>query len=447
MTRGAIWKVSNITPGANFPIFIATHNPEELASAVNPPTAKGPLNALVFPSVPVLRYIQTMPARRPITAIRKLLQTEAAGGYVLMVAAALAMIVANSPLSASYTDILHHYVAGLSVLHWINDGLMAIFFLLIGLEVKRELIDGELSSWPRRILPGAAALGGMVVPALVFLAVNRGFPDNQNGWAIPAATDIAFALGVLALLGSRIPASLKLLLTAIAIIDDLGAIMIIAIAYTASINLAALGAAAAGLAVLVLLNRLRVQRLWPYLMIGCLVWGAVFLSGIHATLAGVAVAFTIPITRTRGTPEASESPLLRLEHALAPVCAFAIVPLFGFANAGVDLRGLGLADAVAPVPMGIALGLLLGKQLGVFGAVTALIKTGFADAPVGASWRQLWGLATLCGIGFTMSLFIAALAFGEGSAQDSAAKIGILAGSILSALAGWLILSKRAAKR
>ncbi len=378
---------------------------------------------------------------RPVTAIRDFLQTEAAGGYVLMAAAALAIIVANSPMSDSYAHGLHVKVAGLSLLHWINDGLMAIFFLLIGLEVKRELIDGELSSWPRRILPGAAALGGMLVPALIYALVNRNDTYNLQGWAIPAATDIAFALGVLALLGSRVPASLKLLLTAIAIIDDLGAIIIIAVAYTAHLDFAELGLAFAGLAVLFGLNRLKIQSLWPYLLIGAFVWYEVLLSGVHATLAGVAVAFTIPLTRTIGSPEDHESPLLRLEHALAPLVAFIIVPIFGFANAGVDLRGMGLGVVLEPVPLGIALGLLLGKPIGVFGAIAALVKTGAADAPAGASTRQVFGLAILCGIGFTMSLFIAALAFGEGSVQDSAAKVGILAGSILAALGGWLVLS------
>ena len=382
-----------------------------------------------------------MPYRRPASAIRQFLQTEAAGGYVLMAAAALAIIVANSPLADAYAHALHTSIAGLSALHWINDGLMALFFLLVGLEIKRELIDGEMSSWPRRILPGAAALGGMAVPALVYLAINSGHPENLAGWAIPAATDIAFALGVLALLGSRVPASLKLLLTAIAIIDDLGAIIIIAIAYTASIHFVALAAAAAGLALLFGLNRMKVQVLWPYLLIGTGVWFAVLQSGIHATLAGVAVAFTIPLRRTIATPEDGQSPLLRLEHALAPVCAFVVVPIFGFANAGVDLRRLGFGDAIAPVPLGIMLGLLVGKQVGIFGAIAAMVGSGLADAPVNASWRQLWGLSLLCGIGFTMSLFIAGLAFGEGTAMDSAAKIGILAGSILSAFAGWLILS------
>jgi NhaA family Na+:H+ antiporter len=380
---------------------------------------------------------------RPLSTIRRLLQAEAAGGYVLMAAAALAMIVANSALSEDYFHSLHLDFAGMSLLHWVNDGLMALFFLLVGLEIKRELIDGEMSSWPRRILPGAAALGGMVMPALIYLAINRNQPANLDGWAIPAATDIAFALGVLALLGNRVPTSLKLLLTAIAIIDDLGAILIIAIAYTDSLNLAALGAAAAGLAVLVALNRRGVQSLLPYLLIGTGIWFAVLQSGIHATLAGVAVAFTIPLRDSGSAPEDHGSPLLRLEHALAPFTAFLIVPIFGFANAGVDLRGMGLADAVAPVPLGVALGLLIGKQLGVFGAIATLVKLNLADLPAGADWWQVWGLSLLCGIGFTMSLFIAALAFGEGTSQDAAAKLGILGGSILSAVAGWLVLRGR----
>jgi NhaA family Na+:H+ antiporter len=386
-----------------------------------------------------------MSKRRPLSTIRRLLKAEAAGGYVLMAAAALAMIVANSALSEGYFHSLHLDFAGMSLLHWVNDGLMALFFLLVGLEIKRELIDGEMSSWSRRILPGAAALGGMIMPALIYLAVNRNHPANLDGWAIPAATDIAFALGVLALLGNRVPTSLKLLLTAIAIIDDLGAILIIAIAYTESLNLVALGAAAVGLAVLVALNRRGVQSLPPYLVIGTGIWFAVLQSGIHATLAGVAVAFTIPLRDSGSAPEDHESPMLRLEHALAPFTAFLIVPIFGFANAGVDLRGMGLADAVAPVPLGVALGLLIGKQLGVFGAIATLVKLNLADLPAGADWRQVWGLSLLCGIGFTMSLFIAALAFGEGTPQDAAAKLGILGGSILSAVAGWLVLRCRPA--
>ncbi len=379
--------------------------------------------------------------RLPGGALRQFLQTEAAGGYVLMAAAAAAMLVANSPWSKTYAQVLHTDIGPLSLLHWINDGLMALFFLLVGLEIKRELVDGEMSSWSRRLLPGAAAFGGMVVPALVYLAINRDIPANRAGWAIPAATDIAFALGVLALLGSRVPASLKLLLTAIAIIDDLGAIVIIAVFYTASLNLESLGAAVAGCAVLAGLNRLRVQALWPYLVVGGCVWVAVLLSGIHATLAGVIVALAIPMRRTRGAPEDRESPLLKLEHALAPVIAFIVVPIFGFANAGVDVRGLSPMDAVAPVPLGIAAGLLIGKQLGIFGAIAVMVRSGVADMPANALWRHVWGMAVLCGIGFTMSLFIAALAFGEGSAGNNAAKLGILAGSILSALAGWAILA------
>ena len=280
------------------------------------------------------------------------------------------------------------------------------------------------------------------MPALVYLAINRNQPAHLAGWAIPAATDIAFALGVLALLGNRVPASLKLLLTAIAIIDDLGAILIIAVAYTDSLNLMALAAAAAGLATLVAINRCGVRSLLPYLVIGTGVWFAVLQSGIHATLAGVAVAFTIPLKASGSAPDDKASPLLRLEHALAPMTAFIIVPIFGFANAGVDLRGIGLGDAVAPVPLGVALGLLIGKQLGVFGAIAVLVRLRLADLPPGADWWQVWGLSLLCGIGFTMSLFIAALAFGEGSPLEAAAKLGIIGGSLVSALLGWLVLRR-----
>jgi NhaA family Na+:H+ antiporter len=380
-------------------------------------------------------------AMRPITMIRALLQTQAAGGYVLMLAAALAMMVANSGWSETYFHTLHVYIAGLSLLHWINDGLMAIFFLLVGLEIKREFLIGEMSSWPRRILPGAAALAGMAVPAAVFLAFNADVPANLRGWAIPSATDIAFALGVLALLGPRIPGSLKLLLTAIAVIDDLGAIVVIAVAYTEGLNLPALGAAAGIALAMLLLNRRGVKALWPYLLLGAALWAAVLLSGIHATLAGVVTALCIPLSSGRGPVEAEDCPLLRLEHALAPVVAFAIVPIFGFANAGVDLRGLSLDQAVAPLPLGIAAGLVLGKQLGIFATIMGLARTDFADAPVGASTRQIWGLSILCGIGFTMSLFIAALAYGEGSAQEAGAKLGIIAGSLISALLGVAILA------
>ncbi len=393
-----------------------------------------------------MKHLVNLVTRRPATAVRRFLQTEASGGIVLMAAAAAALVVANSPWSVAYRAAFAFEVAHHSVLHWINDGLMALFFLLVGLELKRELTDGELSSAARRILPGVAALAGMIVPALIFVAVNVATPANLHGWAIPAATDIAFALGVLALLGPRVPGSLKLLITAIAIIDDLGAIVIIAVAYTARLDLAMLAAAAGGIALLALLNRRRVNVVWPYLLIGAGVWFAVLQSGVHATLAGVAVAFTIPLTVTRGTPEDRTSPLLRLEHALAPLVAFAVVPLFGFANAGIDLRGIAPGDALAPLPLGIALGLIVGKQLGVFGAIWALVRLGVVDRPARATWRQLWGVALLCGIGFTMSLFIAGLAFGDGG-RNEAAKLGILGGSLLAALGGWAVLAGSKAER
>jgi NhaA family Na+:H+ antiporter len=358
-----------------------------------------------------------------------------------MAAAGAALIVANSPLAHAYEHALHFEVAGHGLLHWINDGLMAIFFLLIGLEVKRELIDGELATNARRVLPGAAALAGMFVPALIYLAFNFDNPAARDGWAIPAATDIAFALGILALLGSRVPPSLKILLTAIAIIDDLGAIVIIAVAYTLRLDYFDLGLATAGIAVLFVLNRLRVMALWPYLLIGVGVWYEVLQSGIHATLAGVAIAFCVPLRGAPGKLDDTESPLHRLEHALAPIVAFVIVPIFGFANAGVALLHLTPADALAPVPLGVAAGLFIGKQLGVFGAIWLMVRLGLADMPMGATWRQIYGIAVLCGIGFTMSLFIAALAFGQGTAENEIAKLGILAGSFLAALAGWAILA------
>lgn len=380
--------------------------------------------------------------RHPTTAIRRLLRNEAAGGYLLMFAAAMALIAANTGLSEWYEAFFAIDFAGHTLRHWINDGLMAVFFLFVGLEIKRETLDGELSSWPRRILPGVAAVAGMVVPALIYLAINRDVPVNWRGWAIPAATDIAFALGILSLLGKRVPGSLKLLVTAIAIIDDLGAIVVIAVAYTESIRWTALAAAAVGLTLLMLLNRARIRPLWPYLTIGALVWFAVLQSGVHATLAGVAVAFTLPLSVTKGTPEDRTSPLLRLEHKLSPLSAFFIVPLFGFANAGLDMRGLSMDTALLPLPLGVAAGLFLGKQLGVFGAIWALVRLNIVDRPAGATWKQLYGVSLLCGIGFTMSLFIAGLAFGEEGPEGDKAKLGIIAGSVLAAVAGGLVLAR-----
>ncbi|MCA0421393.1 MAG: Na+/H+ antiporter NhaA, partial [Proteobacteria bacterium] len=304
---------------------------------------------------------------KPLSALRDFLHSEAAGGIVLMVVAALALVVANSPAAPLYFGVLKSYVLGLSVLHWINDALMAVFFLLVGLEIKREMLDGQLSSWARRALPGFAALGGMIAPALVYVGFNLGSPDTLRGWAIPAATDIAFALGVLSLLGSRVPASLKIFLTALAILDDLGAVIIIAVFYTAELSGIYLGLAAATLVALVALNRLGVMRLAPYLLLGAALWYFTLKSGVHATLAGVALALTIPLTPSPARPDSTTSPLHRLEHGLHPWVAFLIIPIFGFANAGVSFTGLGLSTLGQAVPLGIMLGLFLGKQIGVFG--------------------------------------------------------------------------------
>ena len=367
------------------------------------------------------------------SALRDLLATEAAGGVVLLGAAALALVAANSPWAADYHALKAVNVGPLSLLHWVNDGLMALFFFVVGLEIKREMTVGQLATPERRRLPLAAALAGMAVPAAIFVALNWQEPANLRGWAIPTATDIAFALGVLALLGKRVPVSLKLFLTAVAVLDDLGAILIIALFYTAGVTWLALAAAAAGLALLAACNRFGVQSPWPYALIGVAVWAAVLQSGVHATLAGVAVAMMVP-TGLLG----------RLEHALQPWVAFAVVPLFGFLNAGVSFAGLSPGLAADPLPLGIALGLLAGKQMGILGGCWLTIRLGLAQLPAKASWRQLQGVALLCGIGFTMSLFIGGLAFGEGSARDDAVKVGVLAGSLLSALAGWLLLRRAA---
>ena len=375
-----------------------------------------------------------MTTRRHPSPLREFLASEAAGGVVLMAAAAAALIVANSPFSPSYFALLDAYVGPLSVLHWVNDALMAVFFLLVGLEIKREFVSGQLATWPQRILPGAAAAGGMAAPALIYVALNLGTPETLRGWAIPTATDIAFALGVLALLGKRAPASLKVFLVALAIIDDLGAVAIIAAFYTAELSAVWLGAAAVTLAALVTLNFFGVKRLSPYLVLGAVLWVLVLKSGIHATLAGVALALTIPIGK------GAESPLHRLEHALHGWVAFLIVPLFGLANAGVSFAGMSFASVLAPVPLGIALGLFAGKQIGVFGIAWLLIKLRWADRPDGATLVQLYGVALICGIGFTMSLFIGLLAFPASPDLQDVVKIGVLGGSLISALAGAAVL-------
>ena len=353
-------------------------------------------------------------------------------GLLLMAAAALALIVANSPLAEAYHDALHAYVGPLTVHYWIADALMAVFFLLVGLEVKREWYDGQLATPEARRLPMIAAAAGMAVPALVYKLVTGFDPALSSGWAIPAATDIAFALGVLALIGSRVPASIKLLLVTIAIIDDIGAVIIIALFYTADLDVAALATSAVIVAAMAAMNMFGVRKLWPYLVAFPLLWVAVFQSGVHATIAGVLAALTVPL----GKGEA-RSPLKILEHRIHPYVMFGIVPLFGFASAGVTFPG---ADAVfAPLPIAIALGLFLGKQAGVFGAIWLADRTGVAAKPDHLGWPHIYGMALLTGIGFTMSLFIGALAFDDPLLVDEA-KIGTLAGSLAAGLLGFAVL-------
>jgi Na+:H+ antiporter, NhaA family len=379
----------------------------------------------------------------PLATIKDFLRLEASAGIILVIAAAVAMIWANSAAADLYAAILGApvvvQVAALKIakplLLWINDGLMAIFFLLVALEIKREVLDGELSSVEQAALPAVAAAGGMLVPAAVYLFLTAGEPGLGRGWAIPTATDIAFAVGVLALLGSRAPPSLKIFLLALAIIDDLGAIVIIAVFYTDNLSLLSLGLAALGIAGLVALNLFRVSRAAPYVVVGVFLWVCVLKSGVHATLAGVAIGLAIPL---RGAA-AEDSPLRSLEHALHPWVTYAILPLFAFANAGVPLSGLSLAALLAPLPLGIAAGLFVGKQVGVFAATWLVVRLGFASLPPGAGWLQIYGVALLTGIGFTMSLFIGTLAF-DGAAENIAVRIGVLTGSLLSAVAGYAVL-------
>ncbi|MFJ2546993.1 Na+/H+ antiporter NhaA [Pseudomonas sp. NPDC087612] len=380
-----------------------------------------------------------MPLRSTFT---RFFQLEAASGLLLIAAAALALIINNSPLSYLYNGLLDvPVVAQIGALKiakplllWINDGLMALFFLLIGLEVKREVVDGHLSKPSQIVLPGAAAIGGMVVPALIYWFLNKDNPAAVAGWAIPMATDIAFALGVLALLGKRVPVSLKLFLMTLAIIDDLGAIIVIALFYSGTLSSLSLGLAAACLLVLIAMNRMGVVKLGPYMVVGLILWVCVLKSGVHATLAGVTLALCIPLR----TKNAEPSPLLSLEHALHPWVAYGILPLFAFANAGVSLAGVSLESFTHHVPMGIAVGLLVGKTLGVFGFAWVMIKAGMAALPAGANWGQVLGVAILCGIGFTMSLFVGSLAFVPGSSEYAGMdRMGILTGSILAALIGY----------
>jgi NhaA family Na+:H+ antiporter len=369
--------------------------------------------------------------------MRDFLRSEALGGLILIGCVVLALLLANSPYAATYHGVLTSEWLGWDVKHWVNDGLMAIFFLLVGLEIKRELVQGELSSWQTRILPLLAAVAGMAVPAALYLSFNWADPVSRGGWAIPAATDIAFALGVMSLLGSRVPVALKTMLTAIAIIDDLGAVVIIALFYSSGLAWPMLGAAAGVFALLMALNKFGCRMLWPYLLLGIALWFFTYQSGIHATIAGVLLATTIPLDR-RASEHAA--PLEQLEHKLHGVVAFVIVPLFALANAGLNLSGLSLESLGQPVTLGVALGLLLGKLLGVFGAIALAVKIGWARLPHGCTMRHSVGMAALCGIGFTMSLFIGLLAFPGQPQLVDAAKLGVLAGSLAAALLGGVLL-------
>ena len=391
-------------------------------------------------AAPAARSLRTMMA-----PVKALFVGDAKPGLLLIAVAAAALLAANSPFADSYHALFHDPrawspIPKLATLHlWINDGLMALFFFVVGLEVKRELIEGQLSSPAQRRLPVLAAGAGMGLPALVYLLIAGGEPGLARGWAIPAATDIAFAMGVLGLLGKRVPASLRLFLLTVAIVDDIGAVAIIALFYTAGIKFAWLAVAGAVLAAMIALNRSGHARPWPYILLAAVLWYCVLHSGVHATIAGVLAALTIPM---RGKD--NDTMLERIEHALAPWSAYLIVPLFGFANAGVALSGLGIEGVVAPLPLAVAGGLVIGKQLGIFACVHGAHRLGFAQRPANASWPQVWGVSVLCGIGFTMSLFIGELAFpGTGEAARmlrDEAKIGILGGSIISALLGFAIL-------
>jgi len=379
-----------------------------------------------------------------VSMIREFTRLEAAGGIVLAIAAVAALIFANSPLGGIYNAFLETPVAvqfgkleiAKPLLLWINDGLMAIFFFLVGLEIKREFLEGELSRPSQIALPGIAAIGGMAVPALIYVAINWGSGENLNGWAIPAATDIAFALGVLALVGSRAPLSLKVLLTAIAIFDDLGAIIIIAFFYTDQLSLTALAYGAVAIAGLIAVNLFRVTHVAAYLLLGIALWICVLKSGVHATLAGVITALAVPL---RTHDDEGHSLLRHLEHELHPWVAYAILPLFAFANAGVSFQGIGFYNFIEPVKLGISMGLFIGKQIGVFGLLWLCIHYGIARMPEGSNWAQLYGVSLLTGVGFTMSLFIGSLAF-EHTDFDTPIKIGVFTGSILSAVVGYLVL-------
>lgn len=383
---------------------------------------------------------------KPTSFIASFLKMESAAGLLLMFAALVAIVCANSPLQSLYALFLDVPVEirvgpleiAKPLLLWINDGLMAVFFFLVGLELKRELVEGELSERKKVVLPGVGAIGGMLVPAAIYAYFNSADPVAMQGWAIPAATDIAFALGVLALLGSRVPTSIKIFLTSLAIFDDIGAIIIIAIFYTSKISLPALGIAAACIIVLLQLNRRNTTSKSPYLLVGAIMWIATLKSGVHATLAGVIVAMFIPMRSKR---DPSISPLKSLEEDLHSIVAFFVLPVFAFANAGINLQGVGMAQVMHAVPTGIAAGLFVGKQVGIFGLCWLAVKLGLASLPRGVNWLALYGTAALCGIGFTMSLFIGSLAFEETGVNllfDE--RLGIIIGSLASGIVGYVVL-------
>ncbi|GEM76935.1 Na+/H+ antiporter NhaA [Vibrio sagamiensis] len=370
--------------------------------------------------------------------VRDFFKMESAGGILLVIAAAIAMMIANSPLGETYQSLLHTYVFGMSISHWINDGLMAIFFLLIGLEVKRELLEGALKSKETAIFPAIAAVGGMLAPALIYIAFNSGDSEAMAGWAIPAATDIAFALGIMALLGKRVPVSLKVFLLALAIIDDLGVVVIIALFYTGELSTSALTVGFIMTGLLYVLHTKKVTRLLPYMVVGAILWFAVLKSGVHATLAGVVIGFAIPLKGKEG----KLSPLKHMEHALHPYVAFFILPLFAFANAGISLQGISLSGLTSMLPLGIALGLVVGKPLGIFTFSWIAVKSGVAKLPKGINFVHIFAVSVLCGIGFTMSIFISSLAFAGVSPEfDTYARLGILMGSTTAAIIGYFLLN------
>lgn len=383
-----------------------------------------------------------------IPAFSRFFKLESAGGILLIVAALFAIVLANSPLDKAYHLFLStpvevrigHLELAKPLSLWINDGLMAVFFFLVGLELKRELLEGALSEFGNVILPAVGAIGGMAVPALIYYLFNSNHPIALQGWAIPTATDIAFALGIVALLGSRVPISVKLFLTALAIFDDIGAVIIIALFYTSKISLTALMVVAVCIVVLAVINRLNITTKSPYILIGLVMWCATVKSGVHATLAGVILAMFIPL-RAKDDPD--HSPLKSLEHDLHAIVAFFVLPVFAFANAGIGLQGVGAEQLFDSVTLGITLGLFLGKQLGIFSACYVFIKLGLTKLPDGVSWFSLYGTTVLCGVGFTMSLFIGSLAFeGTGVTRELDERLGVVLGSLLSGVFGYWVLRR-----